>query len=54
MVEEIKNSLQEILTKIDGLYSIMFTDRDGVPLLKVNLVHPLWALINPLPLGAHR
>ncbi|KAL1518368.1 hypothetical protein ABEB36_002002 [Hypothenemus hampei] len=36
MVDEIKKTLQDIVTNIDGLYCITFTDRDGVPLLKVN------------------
>ncbi|XP_076262908.1 late endosomal/lysosomal adaptor, MAPK and MTOR activator 3 [Rhynchophorus ferrugineus] len=36
MAEEIKKHLQDILNKIDGLQCILFTDRDGVPLLKVN------------------
>ncbi|CAG9761615.1 unnamed protein product [Ceutorhynchus assimilis] len=35
MVEEIKKNLYEIASKIEGLYGITFTDRDGVPLLKV-------------------
>lgn len=37
MVDEIKKNLQEIVAKIDGLYCITFTDRDGVPLLKVSI-----------------
>jgi hypothetical protein len=36
MVEEVKNSLQELLSKVSGLYSVIITDRDGVHLLKVN------------------
>ncbi|KAG5880174.1 hypothetical protein JTB14_001664 [Gonioctena quinquepunctata] len=35
MVEEARKFLQDILSKVDGLYCIMITDRDGVPLLKV-------------------
>ncbi|XP_066260376.1 ragulator complex protein LAMTOR3 homolog [Euwallacea similis] len=35
MGDEVRKNLQEIVSKIDGLYCIMFTDRDGVPLLKV-------------------
>ncbi|KAJ8922326.1 hypothetical protein NQ315_004269 [Exocentrus adspersus] len=35
MVEEIRKSVQDLLTKVSGLYCILITDRDGVPLLKV-------------------
>lgn len=35
MVEEVRKMLQEYLQKINGLYCILITDRDGVPLLKV-------------------
>lgn len=35
MVEEVKRNLQELLSKVNGLYSIIITDRDGVHLLKV-------------------
>lgn len=34
-MDEIRKNLQEIVGRIEGLYSIMITDRDGVPLLKV-------------------
>ncbi|XP_060520393.1 ragulator complex protein LAMTOR3-A [Cylas formicarius] len=36
MVEEVKRNLQELLAQVNGLYGIFFTDRDGVPLLKIN------------------
>lgn len=36
MVEEVKKNLYELLNKINGLYCILITDRDGVPLLKVS------------------
>lgn len=35
MAEETRKSLQDLLTKVNGLYCILITDRDGVPLLKV-------------------
>ncbi|XP_050293990.1 ragulator complex protein LAMTOR3 homolog [Anthonomus grandis grandis] len=35
-MDEVRKNLQEILSKIDGLYCILFTDRDGVPLLKIS------------------
>lgn len=36
MNEEIKNFLSSLLPKVEGLHSILITDRDGVPLIKVN------------------
>lgn len=35
MTEETKRVLQEILTKVPGLYCILITDREGVPVVKV-------------------
>nr|XP_023028098.1 ragulator complex protein LAMTOR3 [Leptinotarsa decemlineata] len=35
MVEEARKYLQDIIARISGLYCILVTDRDGVPLLKV-------------------
>ncbi|KAJ8955966.1 hypothetical protein NQ314_006815 [Rhamnusium bicolor] len=35
MVEEVRKCLQDLLMKVNGLYCILITDRDGVPLLKV-------------------
>lgn len=35
MMEEVKKTLQEMMQKIQGLYCILITDRDGVPLVKV-------------------
>ncbi|XP_067122819.1 ragulator complex protein LAMTOR3 [Centruroides vittatus] len=36
MSEEMKKYLYDIMSRIDGLHSIVITDRDGVPLLKVS------------------
>lgn len=36
MVEEVRKLLQQLLTQVSGLYCILITDRDGVPVLKVN------------------
>lgn len=35
MAEEVKKLFTDIINKIPGLYCILVTDRDGVPLLKV-------------------
>ncbi|KAK4872429.1 hypothetical protein RN001_014458 [Aquatica leii] len=35
MVEEIRKVIQELLLKVSGLYCVLITDRDGVPVLKV-------------------
>lgn len=37
MTEEIKKLLWDIINNITGLYCILVTDRDGVPLLKVGV-----------------
>lgn len=44
-MDEIRKNLQEIVGRIEGLYSIMITDRDGVPLLKV-IRHYIFRLCN--------
>lgn len=36
MVEEARKILQDLLSKVSGLYCILITDRDGVPVLKVS------------------
>lgn len=36
MAEEIKRLIQQLLVKVQGLYCVLITDRDGVPVLKVN------------------
>uniref|UniRef100_A0A1B6KI02 Roadblock/LAMTOR2 domain-containing protein n=1 Tax=Graphocephala atropunctata TaxID=36148 RepID=A0A1B6KI02_9HEMI len=36
MVDEMKKYLYSLLTKIDGLYSVVVSDRDGVPILKAS------------------
>jgi len=36
MVDEMKKCLHSMLSKIDGLYSVVVTDRDGVPILKTS------------------
>lgn len=36
MTEEVKKNLYEMLSKVNGLYCILITDRDGVPLLRVS------------------
>lgn len=35
MAEEARKVLQDLLTKVNGLYCILITDRDGVPVTKV-------------------
>ncbi|KAJ9575193.1 hypothetical protein L9F63_025856 [Diploptera punctata] len=35
MTEDVKKYVQQLLNRIDGLYCILITDRDGVPVLKV-------------------
>ncbi|XP_022904117.1 ragulator complex protein LAMTOR3 [Onthophagus taurus] len=35
MVEEVKKYLQQFLTNVSGLYSIIISDRDGVPVMVV-------------------
>ncbi|XP_065342440.1 ragulator complex protein LAMTOR3 [Cloeon dipterum] len=35
MVEDMNKYLRKLLSKIDGLYCIIISDRDGVPILKV-------------------
>lgn len=35
MAEEARKILQDLLAKVNGLYCILITDRDGVPLMKV-------------------
>lgn len=37
MTEEVKKVFTDIIGKINGLYCILVTDRDGVPLLKVGV-----------------
>lgn len=36
MAEEIKKVIHQMLVKVPGLYCVLITDRDGVPLLKVH------------------
>lgn len=36
MTDEIRNVLVKLIAKVPGLYSIILTDRDGVPVLSVN------------------
>lgn len=36
MADEVKQTLQQLLLKVPGLYCILITDRDGVPVLKVH------------------
>ncbi|XP_054267787.1 ragulator complex protein LAMTOR3-A [Macrosteles quadrilineatus] len=36
MVDDMKKFLNSLLTKVDGLYSVVVTDRDGVPILKAS------------------
>lgn len=36
MVEEVRKAVQELLLKVPGLYCVLITDRDGVPVLKVH------------------
>ncbi|GLH04741.1 hypothetical protein R5R35_009126 [Gryllus longicercus] len=35
MTEEMKKYLHQLLMRVDGLYCILVTDRDGVPVIKV-------------------
>ncbi|CAG7716836.1 unnamed protein product [Allacma fusca] len=35
MADELRRGLMQILSSTDGLYAIIITDRDGVPVLKV-------------------
>lgn len=44
---EVQKSLQDILNKTEGLQCILFTDRDGVPLLKVKTEKFLDHVIKP-------
>jgi len=37
MAEELRKSLLQILSSVDGLYAIVISDRDGVPIFKVNV-----------------
>lgn len=34
MAEEARKALQDLLSKVNGLYCIVITDRDGVPVMK--------------------
>lgn len=36
MAEEARKVLQDLLMKVNGLYCIVITDRDGVPVIKAN------------------
>lgn len=36
MVDEIKKNLQSLISKVPGLYSVILSDRDGVPVLYLN------------------
>jgi len=36
MVEAMKKYLYSMLSKVDGIYAIVITDRDGVPVMKVS------------------
>ncbi|XP_059475832.1 ragulator complex protein LAMTOR3 [Neocloeon triangulifer] len=36
MVEDMNKYLRRLLSKVDGLYCIIISDRDGVPVLKVS------------------
>lgn len=40
MADELRRSLHQILQKVDGLYGIILTDRDGVTIIKAHLEPP--------------
>ncbi|XP_054711471.1 ragulator complex protein LAMTOR3-A-like [Uloborus diversus] len=36
LIKDAKKFLQDIIKKVDGLHAILITDRDGIPVIKVN------------------